>query len=86
MTAQCIRCPTTLHRTTTHSLSDSIALTVAALAMLLVMSTTTLMGVETAGIARGVGRALRLNEGWPQWWSLSRWWRRSASSAARSTC
>jgi len=51
MTAQCIRCPTTLHRTTTHSLSDSIALTVAALAMLLVMSTTTLMGVETAGIA-----------------------------------
>ncbi|HET7882284.1 MAG TPA: paraquat-inducible protein A [Acetobacteraceae bacterium] len=51
LTAQCIRCPTTLHRTTTHPIGDSIAITFAALVMLIVMSSTTLMGVQTAGIS-----------------------------------
>jgi len=46
-----MRCPTTLHRTTTHSIGDSISLTVGALVMLIVMSSSTLMGVQTAGIS-----------------------------------
>lgn len=50
MTAYCDRCSTTLHRTTTHPLDHSIALTLAALVLLVVMCTTTLMGVQTAGI------------------------------------
>ncbi len=51
MIAQCQRCSTTLHRTTTHSLDYSIALTFAALVLLVIMCTTTLMSVQTAGIA-----------------------------------
>jgi paraquat-inducible protein A len=50
MTARCVRCPTTLRRTNTHPLDYSIALTIAALILLSIMSTTTLMGVDKAGI------------------------------------
>jgi paraquat-inducible protein A len=52
MTAQCIRCPTTLRRTSSHRLDHIIALTAAAFVLLVVMCTTTLMSVETAGIKR----------------------------------
>jgi paraquat-inducible protein A len=51
MTAQCIRCPTTLRRTSTHRLDHIIAITVAAFVLLVVMCSTTLMSVETAGIS-----------------------------------
>src|SRR5262249_41327937 len=51
MTAYCERCPTVLHRTTTHPIDHSIALTFAALTLLTIMCTTTLMSVQTAGIA-----------------------------------
>jgi paraquat-inducible protein A len=51
MTAVCSRCATTLHRTTGHPIDHSIALTLAALVTLIVMCTTTLMSVQTAGIA-----------------------------------
>jgi paraquat-inducible protein A len=51
MTAYCRRCSTILHRTTTHPLDHSIALTLAALVLLVVMCSTTLMSVQTAGIA-----------------------------------
>jgi paraquat-inducible protein A len=50
MTARCVRCPTTLRRTNRHTLDYSIALTIAALILLSIMSTTTLMGVDKAGI------------------------------------
>jgi paraquat-inducible protein A len=50
MTAQCTRCPTTLRRTSTHRLDHIIALSVAALVLLVIMCTTQLMSVETAGI------------------------------------
>jgi paraquat-inducible protein A len=48
--AQCARCPTILRRVTAHRLDHIMALTVAALVLLLVMCATTLMSVETAGI------------------------------------
>ena len=51
MTAYCERCSTVLHRTTTHPIDHSIALTVAALVLLIVMCTAQLMSVQTAGIA-----------------------------------
>lgn len=51
MTASCDRCSTILLHTTTHPLGHSMALTIAALVLLLVMCTTTLMSVQTAGIA-----------------------------------
>ena len=51
MTAACSRCSTTLHRATSHPIEHSIALTLAALVLLIVMCTTTLMSVQTAGIA-----------------------------------
>jgi paraquat-inducible protein A len=50
MTAYCDRCSTTLRRMTAHPLDHSIALTLAALVLLIVMCTTTLMSVQTAGI------------------------------------
>ena len=50
MTARCVRCPTTLRRTSSHRLDHIIALTVAAFVLLVVMCTTNLMSVETAGI------------------------------------
>ena len=52
MTAQCMRCPTTLRRTSTHRIDHIIALTFSAFVLLVVMCTTTLMSVETAGIER----------------------------------
>ena len=51
MVARCERCSTTLHRTTSHPIHHSIALTLAALVLLAVMCSTTLMSVQTAGIA-----------------------------------
>src|SRR5919202_2722252 len=52
MTAQCVRCPTTLRRTSAHRFDRIIALTSAAVILLVVMCSTTLMSVETAGIKR----------------------------------
>ena len=52
MTAQCVRCPTTLRRISAHRFDHIIALTVAAFILLVVMCSTTLMSVETAGIKR----------------------------------
>jgi paraquat-inducible protein A len=51
VTAYCGRCSTILHRSTNHPLDHSIALTLAALVLLIVMCTTALMSVQTAGIA-----------------------------------
>ena len=50
-TAQCARCPTTLRRTSAHRLDHIIALAVAAFVLLVVMCSTNLMSVETAGIS-----------------------------------
>jgi len=52
MTAQCVRCPTVLRRTSGHRVDHIIALTLAAFVLLVVMCSTTLMSVETAGIRR----------------------------------
>jgi paraquat-inducible protein A len=52
MSARCVRCPTTLRRTSSHRIDHIIALTVAAFVLLVVMCTTTMMSVETAGISR----------------------------------
>jgi paraquat-inducible protein A len=51
----CSRCPTPLQLTVAHPLQHSMALTVAALVLLLVTCTTTLMSVETAGNAQNAG-------------------------------
>jgi paraquat-inducible protein A len=51
MTARCARCPTTLRRTSAHRLDHITALTVTAFVLLVVMCSTTLMSVETAGIS-----------------------------------
>src|SRR4249920_2566766 len=55
MSARCVRCPTTLHRHAAHSVQHSIALTVGALVLLLIMCVTTLMNVETTGIRHQAG-------------------------------
>jgi paraquat-inducible protein A len=52
MTAQCMRCPTILHRTSSHRIDHIIALAASAFVLLVVMCTTTLMSVETSGIKR----------------------------------
>jgi paraquat-inducible protein A len=54
-TAQCTRCPTRLLRATAHPLDHSIALTATALVLLIIMCTTTLMSVQTAGIMLHAG-------------------------------
>jgi paraquat-inducible protein A len=54
-TARCARCDTLLHRTTRYPLEHNIALTLAALVLLVIMCTTTLMNVETAGIRLSAG-------------------------------
>ena len=54
-TARCARCGTILHRAARYPLEHNIALTVAALVLLVIMCTTTLMNVETAGIALTAG-------------------------------
>jgi paraquat-inducible protein A len=51
MSAQCARCPTILRRTSAHRLDHIAALTLTAFILLVVMCSTTLMSVETAGIA-----------------------------------
>jgi paraquat-inducible protein A len=48
--AYCARCPTLLRRVSTHRLQHMAALTVAGLALLVVMCSSALMSVETAGI------------------------------------
>ncbi len=48
MTAQCVRCPTTLRRTSSHRLDHMIALTVAAFVLLLVMCSTNINGAQTS--------------------------------------
>jgi paraquat-inducible protein A len=50
--AQCVRCPTILRRTSAHQIQHFIALTLAAFVLLAVMCSTTLMTVETSGIRR----------------------------------
>ena len=52
MSAQCVRCPTILRRTSSHRIDHIIALAASAFVLLAVMCTTTLMSVETAGIER----------------------------------
>src|SRR5207237_3663272 len=49
---QCARCPTVLRRTSAHRIDHIIALISAALVLLVVMCSTNLMSVETAGIKR----------------------------------
>ena len=51
MTAQCVQCSTPLYRRAAHTLNESMALVFAALVLLIVTSTNTMMSVETAGIA-----------------------------------
>jgi paraquat-inducible protein A len=48
--AYCVQCSTMLRRVSVHRLDQIIALTLAALILLAVMCSNTLMGVETAGI------------------------------------
>ncbi len=50
--AHCARCPTVLRRVSTHQLQHLVALAMAALILLVVMCTSSLMSVETAGIRR----------------------------------
>ena len=47
MTAQCVRCPTSLRRTSAHRPDHIAALAVAAFVLLVVMCSTNLMSVET---------------------------------------
>ncbi len=54
-TAHCERCGTALRKARRHTLEHSLALTVAALILLAVMCTTTLMTVSTSGIVHGAG-------------------------------
>src|SRR5215470_2311856 len=51
-TARCARCPTILRRTSSHRIDHIIALTSAAVILLIVMCSTTLMSVQTSGIKR----------------------------------
>jgi paraquat-inducible protein A len=53
--AQCGRCGTTLHRVRRHPLEHSLALTVAALVLLVITCATPLMSVESAGIIHYAG-------------------------------
>ncbi len=50
MTAYCVRCPTPVHRVTGRAAGDDMALTIAALVLLFVMCTTTLMTVQSSGM------------------------------------
>ncbi len=50
--ARCARCPTLLRRVSTHRLQHIVALALSALILLVVMCTSSLMSVETAGIRR----------------------------------
>ncbi len=55
MTAQCARCSTVLHRASLHTLDRSIALTTAALALLVMLCLTPLMQVQTVGLSIQAG-------------------------------
>jgi paraquat-inducible protein A len=55
MTAVCTRCHTRLHRATGHALESSIAITLAALILLLITSVTAMLSVSTAGIDLSAG-------------------------------
>ena len=55
MKAQCARCRTTIVSVKTHPFGHSIALNLAALMLMIVMCTTTLMSVQTAGILQHAG-------------------------------
>ncbi|MET1028495.1 MAG: paraquat-inducible protein A [Dongiaceae bacterium] len=55
MRAQCARCRITLFNVKAHPLDHSIALTLAALLLMVIMCTTTLMSVQTAGIQLHAG-------------------------------
>src|SRR5277367_4653172 len=55
MVARCERCGTTLHHSAVHAIDYSIALTAAALVLLIIMCVTTLMSVQTAGIKLHAG-------------------------------
>ena len=55
MTAQCERCPTVLRRANAHTREWSIALHLAAIALLAILCLTTLMTVQTAGIVLSAG-------------------------------
>jgi paraquat-inducible protein A len=55
ITAICSRCRTRLHRATGHTLDTSIAITLAALILLLITSVTAMMTVSTAGIELSAG-------------------------------
>src|SRR5258708_33818844 len=54
-TAGCARCPTILARVSVYRLDHVIALTVAALVLLVTMCATTMMSVATAGISHTAG-------------------------------
>jgi paraquat-inducible protein A len=54
-TAECSRCGTTLRRARRHPLQHSLALTFAALILLIVMCSSMLMTVSTSGIVHGAG-------------------------------
>ena|SRR5215471_577753 len=51
MSAYCARCPTILRRTSTHRLDHIAALSLTAFILLVVMCSTPLMSVQTAGIS-----------------------------------
>ena len=51
-TAQCVRCPTVLRHISSHGFDHIVALTLTAFILLIVMCSTTMMTVETAGIKR----------------------------------
>ncbi|MBV9118600.1 MAG: paraquat-inducible protein A [Acetobacteraceae bacterium] len=55
ITARCGRCGTTLRRGRAHALDWSMALTLAALVLLVIMCSATLMSVSTAGISHSIG-------------------------------
>jgi paraquat-inducible protein A len=55
MVARCERCGTALHHSAVHAIDYSIALTSAALVLLIIMCVTTLMSVQTAGIRLHAG-------------------------------
>ncbi|MGE0415405.1 MAG: paraquat-inducible protein A [Acetobacteraceae bacterium] len=55
MSAQCLSCGTLLQRARVHALDHSIALTIAALALLAILASTTMMSVQTAGISLSAG-------------------------------
>ena len=55
MIALCERCPTTLRRAVVHSHDVSIALNLAALILLVILCSSTLLSVQTAGIMLQAG-------------------------------